>query len=332
MNLPKIEDLDVSGKKVLVRADLDVGEKESDINRLKILIPTFEYLSQKKSEVILIGHKGRPGGKVVEELSLKTTSQLLENLLKEEWGEKRVKKLKMHLMENLRFYQGEEANSQEYTQELAKKGEVYINEAFAASHREHASIVGLPRLLPHAAGLHFQKEVENLTRVLEKAEKPIIVLMGGLKKDKLLYIDDFKKFADKILIAGRLPEYMPEVVDDPQLVVARLLADKEDITIHSIENFNQEIARAKTIVLAGPMGKFEEEGHRAGTERIFQAAANSTAFKVAGGGDTERALTLLGLKQKFDWVSVGGGAMLEFLAKGSLPGIEALVSHRGHTH
>ena len=256
----------------------------------------------------------------------------LENLLKEEWGEKRVKKLKMHLMENLRFYQGEEANSQEYTQELAKKGEVYINEAFAASHREHASIVGLPRLLPHAAGLHFQKEVENLTRVLEKAEKPIIVLMGGLKKDKLLYIDDFKKFADKILIAGRLPEYMPEVVDDPQLVVARLLADKEDITIHSIENFNQEIARAKTIVLAGPMGKFEEEGHRAGTERIFQAAANSTAFKVAGGGDTERALTLLGLKQKFDWVSVGGGAMLEFLAKGSLPGIEALVSHRGHTH
>ncbi len=136
------------------------------------------------------------------------------------------------------------------------------------------------------------------------------------------------KFADKILIGGRLPDYIHDTSPlrkDDKVFVTNLLPDKEDITIHSIEKFLPIIEKAGTIVVSGPLGKFEEEGHRQGTKAIFDAVADSKAFKIAGGGDTESAISLLGLKDKFNWISVGGGAMLEFLAKSTLPGIEALL-------
>jgi len=324
MELPKLEDLKVSGKKVLVRADLDVGDSVEDLERLKNLVPTLEYLVGKAERIIVIGHRGRPQGKVVENLSLRPVSRRLEQFLKKKWGEERVKRLSLYLMENLRFNPGEEANNEDYAKQLAKEGEVYVNEAFAASHRKHASIVALPRLLPHAAGLHFMEEVENLSRVFEKPERPILVIIGGAKKDKLALIEDLKKLADKILVGGRLPEEIPEA-NDEKLIVATLLPDKEEITIHSMERFEEEIKKAKTIVLSGPMGKFEEKGHRQGTERVFRAVADASAFKVAGGGETQKAVLMFGLEKKFDWRSVAGGAMLEFLAKRTLPGIEALL-------
>ena len=204
--------------------------------------------------------------------------------------------------------------------------EVYVNEAFAASGGKHASIVRLPKLLPSAAGFRFIKEVENLEKILNNPKKPVLLIIGGIKKDKLDYLEDFKKFADKILIGGRLPEYMPEDISDDKLLVARLIMDKEDITIHSIEKFEEEIGKAGTIVIAGPMGKVEEEGHMMGTKRVFEAIANSQAYKVAGGGETQGVISTLGLTKKFDWISIGGGATLEFLAKGTLPGIEALLN------
>jgi len=105
-----------------------------------------------------------------------------------------------------------------------------------------------------------------------------------------------------------------------------LLPDKEDITVHSVERFEQEVAKAKTIFVAGPLGKFEEPGHRMGTERVFKTIAASTAFKVAGGGDTHKAISLLKLEGGFNWLSVGGGASLEFLAKRTLPGLAALLN------
>lgn len=339
INLPKLSDLNVEGKRALVRADLDVDfdtkTNDEDI-RLKSIIPTLEYLVEKNSEVIIIGHRGRPGGKIDENLSLEPISKIIGKLLKEKIGEEKMKRVKMEMLENLRFNPGEEANDGEFTRHLAGKGDVYVNEAFANSHREHASIIGLPKLLPHAAGFHFLAEVENLSKVLEKPKKPVVVLLGGVKKDKLDYLEGIKKFADKILVGGRLPEYLEQdtrySILDTKILVANLLPDKEDITINSIEKFEEEIAKAGTIVLAGPMGKYEDEGHRQGTERIFKAVASSKAFRVAGGGDTEKAIsflspsTTLGINsvEGFDWVSVGGGAMLEFLAKGTLPGIQAL--------
>jgi phosphoglycerate kinase len=326
MKLPKLDNADIAGKKVLVRADLDVGGKGADLIRLKALIPTLDYLSSKKCKIILMGHRGRPKGKAVNNLSLKSVSDSLKEILTDEWGKDRMKTLDMNMMENLRFKEGEEGNDKTYAKHIAEHGEFYVNEAFAASHREHASIVTLPKLMPSAFGFRFVEEVEKLSEVKEEPKHPLLLILGGIKKDKLNYLDDFKGFADKVLVAGRLPEYLPEDNKDPKLVIAKLLPDKEDITLHSIEDFEEEIARAKMIILTGPAGKYEEEGHRMGTQRVFNAVVKSKATKIAGGGDTLRALVTLNLQEKFDWVSVGGGATLEFLAKGTLPGIDALVN------
>jgi phosphoglycerate kinase len=317
MNLPKLENQDLKGKKVLVRTDLDVDEKED--YRLQALLPTLKLLNEKGAEIILIGHRGRPEGKVVEELKMKPVEERLRQI---------TEGINFSILENLRFDPGEEANDSAFTQKLASLGNFYVNESFATSHRNAASITGLPKLLPHAAGLRFEEEVENLSKVFENPQKPVVFLISGVKEDKLSSVEPLKKIADKILIAGRLPDYLGDdhpLRKDSQVIVAGLIPDKEDITLNSIEKFKQEIDKAGTVVVAGPMGKYEDEGHRQGTKGVFEAVINSSAFKVAGGGDSVAAINLLGLGSKFDWISVGGGAMLEFLVKGTLPGIEALL-------
>lgn len=328
MDLPKLINLDVYGKRVIVRADLDVDVTVPDEEfRLKALVPTLKYLTENKANVIIIGHKGRPNGVKVESLSLTGFAPVLGKLVGKEIvfegpGE-------IVLKENLRFDPGEETNDPEFAKKLAALGDVYINEAFGNSHREHASMVGISKLLPHAAGFRFIKEVENLSKVIENPRRPLLFIIGGSKKDKLDYINSLKKTADKILVGGRLPEYLEQdtrySILDTKILVANLMPDKEDLTINSIEKFEEEIKKAGTIVLVGPMGKYEDPGHRQGTEKIFKAVADSSAFKVAGGGDTEKAIMTLSLSNGFDWISVGGGAMLEFLTKKTLPGIEALL-------
>ena len=337
-DLPKISDLDIQGKKVLVRVDLDYKDlpaRAGDVSgtkRQEALLATLEYLVERASEIILLSHRGRPGGKTDDSLSTKPVADRLEDFLRKKWGEEKIKRFNMFIMENLRFNPGEsldytrDKEAKEFAEHLAEEGNAYVNEAFASSHRKHASIVALPGLLPHAAGFHFVKEVENLGRVLENPQRPVVVIIGGVKEDKLTYVEPFKKFADRILIGGRLPTFLPEDYKEEKVVVAKLNQDRQDITLNSIEEFEKEIAKAKTLVVSGPMGKFEDEGQRLGTERVLKVASESSAFKVVGGGDTQRALSTFGLSDKFDWVSVGGGAMLEFLAKGTLPGIEALLN------
>lgn len=323
VNLPQINDLDVANKRVLVRADLDVDVTE--IYRLEALLPTLKYLSSKFSKIILIGHRGRPEGKVVDELKMKAVEHELRKI---------ASGISFEILENLRFDPGEEKNDLEYAKRLASLGDCYVNEAFASSHRDAASITTIPKLLPHAAGLRFIEEISNLSKVFDNPKKPVLFVVGGGKKDKLSYIEELTKIADRILVGGRLPEYYGDkalesvrnVSGDDKLIIANLIMDKEDITIHSIEKFEEEIKKAGTIVLAGPMGKYEDEGHRQGTERIFKAVAASSSFKITGGGDSLSVISIYNLKDKFDWVSVGGGAMLEFLAKKTLPGIEALLN------
>lgn len=317
MNLPKLENQELKEKKVLVRADLDVTEGEN--YRLEALLPTLKYLSSQSAKIILLGHRGRPEGKIVEELKMKPVEEELRKM---------AEGIEFEVKENLRFDPGEEANNSAFTQNLASLGDFYVNESFATSHRNAASITGLPKLLPHAAGLRFEKEIENLSKVLENPKKPVVFLISGLKEDKLSSVEPLEKIADKILIAGRLPDYLGDdhpLRKDSKVIVADLIADKEDITLNSVEKFKEEINKAGTIVVAGPMGKYEDEGHRQGTKGVFEAIANSSAFKIAGGGDSVAAINLLGLASKFDWISVGGGAMLEFLVKGTLPGIQALL-------
>ncbi|OGM27985.1 hypothetical protein A3D00_04555 [Candidatus Woesebacteria bacterium RIFCSPHIGHO2_02_FULL_38_9] len=319
MNLPKVSDLDlpagkagVSGKRVIVRLDLNASPDLNDL-RIRSSEETLNYLKSKNAKITIIAHKGRPNGVQDNNLSLKPFQKIFDR-----WGAK--------VEENLRFDPREEENDPKFAEELSKLGDFYVNEAFGASHREHASIVGIPRFLPHAAGFRFIEEVENLSKVLENPQKPVVVIISGIKEDKVEMAKELAQKFDRILVGGKLPVYFGNSNPNPEkMIIGNLSGDGEDITLDTIEKFKEEISKAGTIVLAGVPGKYEDPGHKQGTKEVFEAVANSKIFKVAGGGDTEAAISMLNLTDKFDWISVGGGAMLEFLAKRTLPGIKALL-------
>ena len=416
MILPRLTDFNFQGKTVLVRIDSDaplVDGKVEDDTRIKACLPTIEYLLNNEAKVILMGHLDRPEGKVVEELKMAPVAEKLKELLNYELPASRqggqitnskvglriqnfpvyILSENLWLLENLRFYPGEEKDNSDFAKNLSLLGDFYVNEAFAASHREHASIVGVPKLLPHCAGFNFVKEVENLSKVLENPKRPVVFIVGGAKTEsKLPVIENLFNKVDIFLLGGVVantfmvanPEY-PKIIgrsvfdkqllDEAKRILAKgkgekiefpsigkiwkikipknlVVAKKEsgnfsevetvDVGEKSGEVFDQEkmivdigpemeelygkvIEQAGTIVFAGPMGLIEEERFSRGTKAILEAMANSKAFKVVGGGDTIAALNKFGLLSKMDFVSLGGGAMLEFLAKGSLLGIDALV-------
>jgi len=346
VNLPKLEELDFRNRKVFVRGDLDVplstdNSTVQDDSRLQAMKPTLKFILDKGAKQIIIGgHLGRSGeGEPI--VSSKIVLQDLESIVETPVGFKSNLEgdtsnfnEKVVLLENLRTVPFEEQNDSKFAEVLMNMADLYVNESFATSHRNHASIVSLPKKFKErnsksiASGLRLAKEVEVLSGILENPRRPLVFIISGIKKDKLDYIQTFSKTADKVLVGGRLPDYLQdnkELATSTKLIIADLIADRQDITIRSIEKFEAEIANAGTIVLAGVVGKYEDEAHRLGTTRVFTAIANSNAYKLMGGGDSEAAATMLGLTNKFDWISVGGGAMLEFLSKGTLPGIEALL-------
>ncbi len=342
MNLPKIADLDTAGKKILVRLDLDLPD--GDDSRLEASKETLDYLVKNKARIIIIAHKGQPEGKVDGNLSLVSMVPKIEKLIgakvkfvydttghEAKIESENLQEGEILLLENLRFDAREEENDEAFAKSLASLAEVYVNESFATSHRNHASIIGISKLLPRAAGFRFIKEVENISKVFEEPKKPVLVLISGIKKDKVEMAKKLSTIYDKVLVGGRLPEFFGDAglesvrLQKGRLIIGNLNMDKEDITLHTIDKFKKEINKAGIIVLAGVLGKYEDAGHIQGTKETFEAVANSPAYKIAGGGDTEAALTTLNLKEKFDWVSVGGGAMLEFLVQKTLPGLQALL-------
>lgn len=329
-----------NGKKVILRLDLDV-KSDSDL-RLVSAKETIEYLLQQDSKIIIIGHKGRPEGKIDNSLSLNDTSKILSKIINKEIiftydiagaeAKDEVDKLQngqILMLENLRFDIREEQNDENFAKSLASLGEFYVNDAFGVSHRDHASIVGIPKFLPHTFGLRFEKEMENLSNL---NKKPIVVIVSGIKKDKVEMAKSLAEKFDKVLVGGRLPEFFGDAglesvrlqPEDAKLVIGNITQDKEDITLNTIQRFEKEIEKAGTIILAGVLGKYEDGGHIQGTKEVFTEISKSNAFKIAGGGDTELALSQFGLTDKFDWISVGGGAMLEYLTKGTLVGLKAL--------
>lgn len=351
MKLLDVRDFDLTGKTVLLRTDYDVpirlvprrgsGLRSGqafqvvDETRIKDSLPTINHLLSKQAKIIILSHLDRPDGKIVQELSLSPVAEKLGELLpgikvKFQMANDKfqIEDNEITLLENLRFDPGEEANDSEFSRKLASLGDFHVNDAFACSHREHASIVGLPKLLPHAAGLDLLEEVNVLSNVRENPKRPVVVILGGIKKDKLDSIAGLLGWADKILIGGRLPTLMQRTVDSrrktEKILVADLGQEGKDLTIETVEKFMEIIKKAGTIVWAGPMGEYEIKDYEHGTRMIAQAVCESAAFKIIGGGDTEAALTKFGLDKKIDYVSSGGGAMLEFLAYGSLPGIMAL--------
>jgi phosphoglycerate kinase len=233
------------------------------------------------------------------------------------------------MLENLRFDSREEDQKETprraFAKELAKLGDFYVNNAFASSHRQHASIVDLPSLLPHAAGLDLLEEVTFLSSVREKPKRPVVVILGGVKKGKLEAVNDLLSWVDLILIGGKLAEY-PEAkkLKDHRREMAILNKLGDDITIESAEKFVDRVRQAGTIIWTGPLGKVEDPRFEKGTKIFAEAMVESKAFTVIGGGDIEAVLTRFKMVDKIDYVSSGGGAMLAFFAKGDLPGLRAL--------
>ena len=344
----------------LLRVDLNI-ESKTDAYRLLAVLPTVRCILKKGYRVLLLSHRGRPHG-YEKRSSLQSVIPLLTRHLKQriyfiahkQFDGARVafdqSKASIALLENLRFHRGEQEADPVFAKHLASLGSVFVNDAFSVSHRKDASIALLPRLLPAYAGLLLEKEVHSLSHVLEKKNAPVIFVVGGAKvPEKLGFIERMHAHAKLILVGGvtantllkaRGEDVGQSVVDVASLPLAKKLAplshvllphdflvEKKkimDIGPFTIERFVHILAGAKTIVWSGPMGLFERKKFSYGSTAIARAIARARAFTVAGGGETTELITFLKLQKKLSFVSTGGGAMLEFLTHGTLPGIEAL--------
>lgn len=358
MQLKSVHDAEVKGKRVLLRVDFNVPIEAGvivDDARIRAALPTVNFLHEAGAAKITVAtHLGRPGGKEVGSLKVAPLEARLKEL---------APFPEIEMLENLRFNPGEEANDPQFAQELAQHGEVFVNDAFADAHRAHASIVGVAKLLPSYAGLLMLKEVENLSQALAP-QKPALAIVGGAKFEtkiplltKLLTIYDGVllggALASELLLARGLPvgssllsgAGVPEalagndalvVPEDAELVTVDTTAGRTslindiranekivDIGTRTIEAWQKKIEGAEFVLWNGPVGIYEES-YVDGTDALAEALVKSGARAVIGGGDTEAALK----KIKFDpakvYVSTGGGAMLEFLADGTLPGLEVL--------
>ncbi len=368
--LPKLEDLgDISGKRVLVRTDfnvpLDNGIIRDDL-RIREAIPTLKYLVDNGAEVTACTHLGRPKGKFEEKYSLEPIRVRLNEILPG-----------IKLLDNLRFNSGEEANDPQFIEQLVAGQDIYVNDAFGASHRSHASITGPPQLLPSAAGRLLQNEVEILLRVRNKPKRPFVAILGGSKvSDKLGVIDALVQVVDKLLIGGGMcftflkakgQQVGSSLLEEGQIDYCKeLLASGAPIilphdftamdsdgkigdpavggTVRQMGNnipdgwsgldigpgsaalFGDIIQESKTVLWNGPMGVFEDTRFSAGTKHVAQSMAdNKASFTVIGGGDSAAAAKEFKFDTEIDHVSTGGGASLELIEKGTLPGIDALL-------
>lgn len=316
----------ISGKKVLLRLDIDVPIENGQVTedfRLRAGLPTLKMCLDHASKVIVLGHIGRPGGKIVPELSVEPIRQWLP------------KDKKLTVLENLRFDPRESFDSaqdkeamMQFAKELAAMGDIYINEAFASYHPAVSTTI-LPTLLSHYAGLRFAQEVEKMTQVRDNPKKPFVAIMGGAKvEDKLPVINVLARSADAVLVGGKLIKELSAIslqLSD-NVLVGELNEEGTDISKETIKKWEPIIKNAKMIVWNGPVGKFEDPKNDA-TKQLARMILESGAEIVIGGGDTIAALSQYGLLQEAEkkaFVSTGGGAMLKFLADGTLPTIEAL--------
>lgn len=361
--LPLLEDLgDVSGKRVLVRTDLNVPMEGpdnarviTDDFRIRAALPTINWLTSRGATVVCASHLGRPKGQTVEKYSMAPIRARLQELAPG-----------VQLMENLRFNAGEEANSEAFVAQLVQGFDMYVNDAFGAAHRAHASVSGPPKTLPSAAGRLLQREVEVLGEMRNHPKRPFIAVLGGAKvSDKLGVIEALLSTVDALVIGGGMcftflaAKGMPvgrSICELDQVAVCKRLLDgpkqihlPEDIVGLDAEGnyatfgvrlpdgakgldigpgsaaaFTDVIMDARTVFWNGPMGMFEDSRFAAGTKTVAQAVADTKAFTVVGGGDSAAALAQFGLDDQVDHVSTGGGASLEYLELGDLPGLAAL--------
>ena len=338
-------------KKVLVRVDFNVPIKNGkvfDDFKIKKALPTIKFLQRKGAEVILISHLGKDGTE-----SIKPVADCLKKYIKKN----------IILLDNIRKFPGEVKNDLNFARKLAKLGDIYVNDAFSVSHRSHASIVSLPKFLPSYAGFQLEEEIKNLSKVFKKPKHPFLCITGGAKfSTKIPLIRKYLRSADYVFVGGALSNnflkaqgyeigkslvnntnynfkeilknrklILPEdivVKSGNRLINKRIDKIKKDEIILDIgskttKNLAQLVEKSKFILWNGPLGKYESSGARS-TEKILRLVANSKIESIIGGGDIVALVSQMKIGNKFSFVSTGGGAMLDFLANGTLPGIKAL--------
>ena len=391
MEIKTIEGKDYSGKKVFLRVDFNVpleNGKIADETRIRAALPTINYLLSQNCILIIASHLGRPKGKVVPEMSLKVVAERLSELINKEVKfipdcvgevvEKEINQAKsgdVLLLENLRFHKEEEEGNENFAKQLASFVDAYVNDAFGACHRKHASIYQITNFIEDvASGFLIKKEVEALSKLLTNPEKPFLLILGGAKvADKIGMVKNLLDKVDTIITGGVMAYTFikakhweigdSKVEDDAiplakeiigevnkrhlefhtpldHIIVNKVSPDAEtlitergtippgwigvDIGPQAIEEYVDCINRARTIFWNGPMGIFEIDKFARGTIAIAKAVAEANAFSVIGGGDSVSAVNKGGVADKISHISTGGGASLEFLEKGTLPGIEVL--------
>jgi phosphoglycerate kinase len=358
--VPTLEDLGpVEGRRVLLRADFNVPLEDGEITddlRIRAALPTISWLRDRGADVTACTHLGRPKGKPDPKYSVAPVRARLAELAPG-----------VELLENLRYDPGEEANDPAFVARLIDGFDLYVNDAFGASHRAHASIVGPPQHLPSAAGRLLAREVEVLLGLRSAPDRPFVAVLGGSKvSDKLGVIDALLSIVDALVIGGGMcftflkaqghsigdslceddqldaclrflrggkPIHLPTditAVSPDGSEVRQLGVDLPDgwkgldIGPGSAAEFSDVVMDARTVFWNGPMGVFEDDRFAAGTRTVAQAVVDTKAFTVVGGGDSAAALAKFGMESGVDWISTGGGASLELLELGDLPGLEAL--------
>lgn len=342
--LRKVNFQKIKGKKVLLRVDFNCPTKDGKILddlRIKSEIPFIKKLLKFKPILILISHLGRPKGEKIPELSLKSVKKRLEKYLKRKVKGpfeiedlallkelKNAKEKEIFLLENIRFWPEEEKGDLNFAKKLSLLGEIFINDAFSVCHRDHSSVTKITKFLPSFAGENLILEVKNLTKIMKSPKRPLVAIVGGAKiEDKAPVVEKFSKIADFVLVG----ELIKKAIFNKKIqvkiknnVIFPLEDSNFDLGQKTIELFKEKIKLAKTVFWAGPLGKIEEKKYQKGTLEIAKAILKGDNFSVVGGGDTVEFLNKFSFLKKFDFVSLGGGAMLKFLSGEKLPGIEVL--------
>lgn len=389
MQLKSIESATLLGKKVLARFDFNVPLSKTeprqitDASRIDLALPTIRYMLEKgASKIILMSHLGRPDGQPNPKYSLEPVATYLAEKLgvdvvltssAVDAGVKEFLSLpetKIVLLENLRFYPDEEKNTSDFAEKLALYGDIYVNDAFGAAHRKHASVHAINNFFKNRAyaGLLLSKEIQSLGYLMDRPKKPFVAVLGGAKvADKIKTIERLLVLVDKILIGGAMaypflkahghdvgkslcsPEdvalakqlitqdrggkiqlpsdhIVATNMDSAPVASKTIAADQMGLDIGSdtLDRYEHILKSAQTIFWNGPMGLFENKNFAKGTMKIAEIIAHTDSFSVVGGGDSVAAAHESGFAEKFTHVSTGGGASLEFIERGELPGVQAL--------
>jgi phosphoglycerate kinase len=395
-----LDDVKVKDKVVLVRVDFNSAvdpktQKILEDARIRAHAETtIKELAEKGAKVVILAHQGRKGDP--DFIPLKQHAEILGKILgrpvkyvDDLYGEKakdaikRLKSGEILVLENVRTFAAEtkEGTPEEHAKtdlvkNLAPLADLFVNDAFAAAHRAHVSIIGFTAVLPSAAGRIMERELKSLSKVLENPEKPCVFILGGAKADDSLEISKYildKKIADYVLTGGvvgqvflaargvdlgkpnmdylqkkELTDLLPGIKDlmkkyqdeikTPEDLAVEVNGKRKEISVDelptcysmfdigakTVQVYAKIIRNAKSIVISGPMGVFENKEFSFGTRKVLEEIANSKAFSLAGGGHTISAIEEFGLTKKISYISTAGGALIEFLMGKKLPGVTAL--------